>query len=143
MQLTIPKKIYDSMVAHCRDGLPNEACGFLGGSKDKATKFYPLTNAAASPVYYQPDDKQMLKAMNDIDDSGLELVAIFHSHVASAPHPSSTDIREAHYPDSTYIIISLSDLDDPEAKGWRIEKADWREVDGELEEVDLVVSSDG
>jgi proteasome lid subunit RPN8/RPN11 len=142
MKLRIPKGIYDAMIEHCRVGLPNEACGFLAGADGAATKFYPLTNAAASPVYYRPDDKEMLRAMTDIDDSGLELVAIFHSHVASAPHPSTTDVREAHYPDAVYLIVSLSEFDEPEARGWRIKKADWRDETGEISEVELVVSSD-
>ena len=140
MKLTIPRDIYDGMIAHCRKDYPNEACGFLGGSDGKAEKLYPLPNAAASPIYYRPGDKEMIAAINDIDDQEKELVAIFHSHVASPPDPSPTDRREAHYPDAVYIIISLMDMENPRTKGWLIKKADWRDENGDVIEVDLVIS---
>lgn len=142
MTLRIPKTIFDQMVDHCRSGLPNEACGFLGGRDGAATDIYPLTNAAASPVFYKPVDKEMIAALGDIESKGLELISIFHSHVASAPSPSVTDIREAHYPDAVYIIVSFSDLDFPETRGYLIRKQDWRDDAGDVVDVDLVVSSE-
>ena len=132
--------IYGEMIEHCREGLPNEACGFLGGRDHKAEKIYKLTNAARSPVYYRPADKEMLAAMNDIDDNGMELVAIFHSHVASPAYPSPTDIREAHYPDSVYIVISLANATEPDTRGYLIQKEDWRDSDGRVEEIELMLS---
>ena len=140
MKLTIPTSIYGEMVEHCRKGLPNEACGFLAGRDQKAEKIYKLTNAARSPVYYRPADKEMLAAMNDIEDNEMELVAIFHSHVASPAYPSPTDIREAHYPDSVYIVVSLSNAIEPDARGYLIQKEDWRDSDGRVEEIELMLS---
>lgn len=128
------------MIDHCIRGLPNEACGFLGGRHGVAGKIYPLTNAAASPVYYRPADKEMLAAMTDIDDQGLELVCIFHSHVASAAYPSTTDIREAHYPDAAYLIVSLIEMSDPVSRAYMIRKKDWRDTTGDVEEIELVIS---
>ncbi len=139
MKLEISAELHSAMVEHCRQGLPNEACGFLGGRQGKVERLIPLDNAARSPVYYRPDDKQMLAAFDALDESGLELVAIYHSHVASPALPSPTDIREAHYPDSIYIIVSLRTAT-PEVRGFLITKNDWRDEEGEIEEVDLVVS---
>lgn len=141
MKLNVAIDLFEAMIDHCRLGLPNEACGFLGGKNGAASEIYPLTNAAASPVFYRPSDKEMIEALGDIDSKSLELVAIFHSHVASPPQPSVTDIREAHYPDAVYIIVSLSDGDSPEAKGYLIQKKDWRDDTGEVVEVELVISS--
>jgi proteasome lid subunit RPN8/RPN11 len=140
MTLKIAASIYNEMIEHCREGLPNEACGFLGGRNETAEKIYKLTNAARSPVYYRPADKEMLAAMNDIDDNGLELVAIFHSHVASPAYPSPTDVREAHYPDSVYIVVSMVNVVEPEARGYFIKKEDWRDPDGRVEEIELMLS---
>lgn len=137
--LRIPKAIHGSMVQHCLDGTPNEACGFLAGSTGVVTQIYLLDNAAASPVYYRPEDRQMLAAMNDIDEKGLDLLGIFHSHVASPPYPSPTDVREAHYPDAVFVIVSLKG-DDADVKGFLINKRDWQDADGDIEEVELVVS---
>lgn len=140
MKLTIPKGIYQQMVDYCLKGLPNEACGFLGGKDLTADVIYPLTNAAASPVFYRPASKEMLAAMKDIEQRQLELVCIFHSHVASAPYPSVTDIREAHYPDAAYLIMSLIDQSNPVSKAYFIRKKDWRDDKGEVEEIPLVIS---
>jgi len=90
--LVIPKDVYDAMVAHCIEGVPNEACGFIGGKVDgterAATKLYPMTNAAASPVFYRPDDREMLAALRDMDEHDLDVASIFHSHVATRAYPS-------------------------------------------------------
>lgn len=140
MSLVVPKGIYERMVRHCLAGLPNEACGFLAGRDGRAESIYLLTNAAASPVYYRPADREMIQAMNSIDAEGRELVSIFHSHVASAPYPSVTDVRESHYPEAVYLIVSLADRENPVAKGFVIHKSDWRAEVGEIEEIELVVS---
>jgi proteasome lid subunit RPN8/RPN11 len=140
VKLRIPASIYSEMVEHCREGLPNEACGFLGGRDGAAEKMYKLTNAAKSPVYYRPADKEMIAAMNDIDENGLELVAIFHSHVASQAYPSPTDIREAHYPDSAYVIVSMANQYEPDVRGYLIQKEDWRDENGRVEEIELMLS---
>ena len=68
---TIPKGLYERMLEHCRQDYPNEACGFFGGSDGSAEIIYPLPNAAASPIYYRPGDKEMIAAINDIDERDL------------------------------------------------------------------------
>jgi proteasome lid subunit RPN8/RPN11 len=142
-KFVIPRDVYDGMVAHCLEGMPNEACGFIGGKVDRtqsvATKLYPMTNAAASPVFYRPDDREMLSALGDMEDHGLDVVSIFHSHVATRAYPSPTDIREAHYPEAVFVIVSFEDRDNPYAKGFLILKQDWRDPTGDVIEVELVV----
>jgi proteasome lid subunit RPN8/RPN11 len=140
MKLRIPPAIFSEVVEHCRAGLPNEACGFLGGRDGAAEHVYKLTNAARSPVYYRPADKEMIAAMNDIDEKGFELVAIFHSHVASPAYPSPTDIREAHYPDSAYVIVSMENQYEPDVRAYLIQKEDWRDQNGQVEEIELMLS---
>lgn len=138
--LHVPASIYEAMVEHCVAGLPNEACGFLAGRDGKVERIYPLDNEAASPVYYRPAGRQMLDAMNEIDAGDLELLSIFHSHVASAAYPSPTDVREARYPEAVYLIVSLADRDSPRARGFHIRKADWRDETGEVLPVELVIT---
>lgn len=141
MKLTIPGPIFEQMVQHCRSGMPHEACGFLAGGHDAVvTKIYPLTNEAASPVFYRPSSREMIEVFSDMDQNDIDLLAIFHSHVATEPYPSATDRREAHYPDAVYIIVSLADPGAPSTRGFLIHKEDWRDEDGKIEEVELVVS---
>src|SRR3989442_13695171 len=108
--------------------MPNGAWGFLGGKDGIADRLYRMTNAAASPVFYRPDDREMLAALKDMDEGGLDVASIFHSHVATPAYPSPTDIREAHYPDAVYVIVSLADREKPHAAGCLIQKQDWREA---------------
>ena len=61
----------------------------------------------------------------------LELTAIYHSHVDSPAYPSAKDIELAFYPESSYIIVSLSDLQALVARSFRI-------VEGKIEEEELV-----
>lgn len=138
--LKIPADLYEGMVEHCHRGVPNEACGFLGGRDGVVERLYRLTNAAASPVFYRPDDREMIAAIDDIDQQGLELLGIFHSHVATRPYPSPTDVSQARYPDAVYVIVGLGDRDNPETRGYLIRKSDWGADDGEIEEIELVVS---
>jgi proteasome lid subunit RPN8/RPN11 len=49
------------------------------------------------------DPRQQLAALERIDDSGLELLGIFHSHPQGPEAPSATDIAEAAYP-VVYLI---------------------------------------
>ncbi len=140
-RLIIPAHIYEAMVQNCFAGLPNEACGFLGGRDGVIERFYPLTNAEASPVIYRPDSLEMLKADSDMRERGIDVVSVYHSHVARDPSPSATDIREAGgYPDAVYVIVSLEDRDKPYAKGYLIHKKDQKDETGEVEEVELVIS---
>ena len=36
--LTMTKDDYEKILAHCKEGLPNEACGLIGGTKDGGEK---------------------------------------------------------------------------------------------------------
>ena len=96
--LTINQTLLDAMRRHVNFEAPLEACGLLGGREGVARVAYPVKNAAASPVRFQMDPKAQLRAMEEIESEGLEVVAIFHSHPKGPSMPSPTDIREAMYP---------------------------------------------
>jgi proteasome lid subunit RPN8/RPN11 len=86
------------MRRHVNFEAPLEACGLLGGRDGVATVVYPVKNAAASPTRFEMDPKAQLRAMNQIEAEGLELVAVFHSHPKGPSILSPTDIREVAYP---------------------------------------------
>ena len=68
---------------------------------------------------YLIDPRDQLRAFRDMDASGEELAAIYHSHPASQPYPSPTDRSEAQYPDAVYVLVSLRTAQ-PEVEAWRI-----------------------
>lgn len=120
----IPRALLDAFVAWARAGLPNEACGLLAGSAPAeeggvATRFLPLRNAAASPFRYLIDPAEQLTAMLAIDDADEVVWGICHSHVASPPEPSMTDVGLAGYPDALYLICSLA-TEPPVVRAWSI-----------------------
>ncbi len=118
--IQIPKKIFDEMISHLKTCHPQEGCGFLLGKAGSAEVFFPIDNMERSSVSYSMDPKQQLKAFKKMRDEKKDLVAIVHSHVASPASPSQKDKALATYEDVSYVIVSLSDMKNPEAKSWRI-----------------------
>jgi proteasome lid subunit RPN8/RPN11 len=131
--MRIPKQIVDQIIAHAREETPNECCGMIGGADGDATTLYRAANAEASPLRYSLDAQDQFRIMREIEERGEELVAIYHSHTASAAYPSQTDVNLAAYPDAVYVIVSLQDPESPEVRGFRIQ-------DGQIGESELVIS---
>ncbi|HET6516353.1 MAG TPA: M67 family metallopeptidase [Thermodesulfovibrionales bacterium] len=126
-EIRVPARIFDEMIAHCRRGYPNESCGILAGKGNKVSALYPMTNIENSPVSYLMDPSEQFKAMKDMREKDLAMVAIFHSHPASAPFPSNKDVSLAYYDDCDYVIVSLAE-DMAVVKGFLIKEARVEEV---------------
>ena len=107
------------MIAQARDEAPNECCGIVGARDGQAVSIFPVRNAAASPLRYEMDPKDQLRVFEALDDAGLDVGAIYHSHTRSAPEPSQTDINLAFYPDALYVILGVAGADD-DVRAWRI-----------------------
>ncbi len=121
------------MVSHCLSGLPDEACGLLGGRSDsgEVEKCYPTRNAAESARVYTVEPRDYLHADMDAERSGLEIVGVFHSHTHTDAYPSPTDIQQAPDPTWHYVLVSLRQTH-PVVRSYRI-------VDGEVTEESVVV----
>lgn len=119
------------MLAHCKAGYPNEACGILAGRNGEVTKIYRMANIENSPVTYMLDSREQFKVMKDMRDNNLSMLAIFHSHPSSAAYPSAKDVTLAFYEDAVYIIISLINKE-PIVKGFSIRE-------GNIEEIEIVL----
>lgn len=105
--LSISFALWQQMRDDVNHHLPAEACGLLAGLNDRVSQLYPVTNILHSQVRYQMDPQEQLRAFQDIDDAGLELLGIYHSHPNGPDKPSPTDIAEAYYPQAVYLIWSL------------------------------------
>ncbi len=97
---------------------PNECCGLIAAADGTPVKVIPMKNADASPVTYRLDGKEQLKVFDEMDEQGLELWAIYHSHTHSEAYPSETDRRLAFYRDSRYMVLSLADRENPELRSF-------------------------
>jgi proteasome lid subunit RPN8/RPN11 len=120
------------MIAHAREDAPNECCGMIGGSDGTAATIYRSINSEASPLRYSLDAGDQFRIMQQMEETGEDLVGIYHSHTGSAAYPSQTDVNLAAYPDAMYVIVSLQNPDDPDVRGFWIR-------DGQIEEAELDV----
>lgn len=131
--LEIDRGFFDEMLEHGLTGFPNEACGLLAGKEGRPVKFFAMSNQDASPVSYRLDPKEQLKVFTEIDDEGWDLLGIFHTHTHSEAYPSETDLKQAFYPEATYLVMSLSDRSNPVLRGFAIR-------DGEIAEREVRVT---
>jgi proteasome lid subunit RPN8/RPN11 len=126
--LSLPRPVHDQMVAHCLSGLPEEACGLLGGDLETGdvVTCYPTRNLAASAKLYTVDPKEHLRADRDAEAAGNSIIGVFHSHTHTEAYPSSTDVAQAPDPAWHYVLVSLRDIE-PVVRSYRI-------VDGGISE---------
>jgi [CysO sulfur-carrier protein]-S-L-cysteine hydrolase len=117
--VVIPAAVRDEVIAHARAGLPNEACGILAGRDGHVERFFPAEADEPSPYYYRISSADQIRIMNAIEDAGLDMVGIYHSHVSSPAYPSRTDTEQAFWPDAVYVIASLAG-GGAELRGYRI-----------------------
>jgi [CysO sulfur-carrier protein]-S-L-cysteine hydrolase len=120
MRLAAP--LAQAIVEHAIADLPNECCGMIAGVGGDATRVLKASNSEGSPFMYVMDPREQLRIMDDIEDSGEELLAIYHSHTRSAAYPSRTDVDLAFYPGVAYLIVSLADRDTPEIRAFLISR---------------------
>ena len=137
----LPATMVQALIDHARAGYPNEACGLVIGDRAAAdggvaVRFEPTRNAAASPYRYEihPDDLYRLTIATD--DADEVFWGIVHSHTHTPAVPSPTDIGLAFYPESLYLLVSLSDDEADRATGEPSVRA-WRILDGAVDEVPL------
>jgi [CysO sulfur-carrier protein]-S-L-cysteine hydrolase len=131
--LRLTETQYATIIGHCYDGLPLEACGLLIGPWDASSqptgtisKAWPCRNEAASAVVYTVDGRDYLGASRAADALGHEIVGVWHSHTHTDAYPSPTDVRQAVDPAWWYPIVSLRDSE-PVLRAYRI-------VDGTITE---------
>jgi proteasome lid subunit RPN8/RPN11 len=130
--MKIARALYDQMVDHAREEAPNECCGMVGANDGEALAVYRAINAEASPLRFRIDPEEQLELHTKIEDAGLELGAIYHSHTRTEPRPSQTDINFAKlWPGVLWIIVGLAD-GEPDVRTWRID-------DGRVSDAELVV----
>lgn len=138
---------YRVILAHCYDGLPDEACGLLAGPVSSSadpmptgeiSSVHPCANAAKSSKLYRIDGGEYLRAERAAA-SGHEIVGAWHSHTHTDAYPSPTDVEQAlgiQSLNGTWVfpIVSLK-YDEPLVRVYVIDR-----VDGGITEIPVVVT---
>ena len=134
--MDIAPELLEQIVAHAREGAPNECCGVVAvapASDDRsaqAMRVRAARNIHASPKRFEIDGKDVIQAINEFDEAGWEIGAIYHSHTHTAPYPSQTDINfAASWPGVEWVIVGLADPQAPEIRSYLIEEGTVREVE--------------
>lgn len=128
--ILLPQAIYDEIIAHAREGKPEEICGILRGRGTEAFELFRAKNIAPERIENYDVDPQTLMKQFEFEDAGDEMMGIYHSHPVSVAWPSATDAWNAHYPDTYYLICSTEYDDAPILRAFRM-VASYPDVDGE------------
>jgi proteasome lid subunit RPN8/RPN11 len=158
--LHFPEALRQELIAHAREGDPDEVCGVLAGREQHIERVRRVRNTAdevgvergvfrdrqtdvAAPgrraVHYFMDPLDLLAAYNEIDALDLDVVGYYHSHTHTEARPSPTDIRLATDLSAYWVLVSLEDPANPTVRAWRISKSDPMDETGEVTEI--IVSS--
>jgi proteasome lid subunit RPN8/RPN11 len=122
--VVIPAAVRSALVEHAEAERPNEACGLILLRDGIAERYVPGRNVAGSPYRFELEvDPEAWF----LEDEGYEL-AVFHSHLASPPRPSRTDVENIGlWEGRPYVILNLRTGD----------LAAWRIADGAVEAAEL------
>ena len=124
MKLEIPQEIIDDMIAHAKEMLPNECCGYLAGKQLEDSialeSIYKMTNTDNKPDHFTMEPKEQFAAMKDARAKELSLSVVYHSHPETPARPSEEDLRLLVDPQMVYVIVSMLDEVQPSIKAYRI-----------------------
>jgi proteasome lid subunit RPN8/RPN11 len=113
-KIYLPIELVRSMKSHVVKSLPEEACGMIGGKKNRGRLVFPVANRLHSPTRFEMDPLEQLVGMEKIEQLGLDMLAFYHSHPNGMNQPSQSDIRAFSYPGVKYLIWF------PGKQGWQV-----------------------
>ncbi len=119
----------EKMIRHALSELPNECCGVLTGTANRATQVFCMKSVPASPDAYFMDPEQQVEVFSRMHQRGENLVGIYHSHPEGPDIPSGSDLQFAFHPESAYIILSLKDRQRPAIKAFILENSQFKEIE--------------
>jgi [CysO sulfur-carrier protein]-S-L-cysteine hydrolase len=135
----IPRRLHAEMVLQAQKERPYECCGLLAGrieggetgAQGRVLRRFPLINAAASPVEFVSEPRSMLTAHKEMRRENLDILGIYHSHPASPPIPSRTDLQRNNFGDSVVNLIVSLQNEVPEIRAWWLGAKDFQEAEVE------------
>jgi proteasome lid subunit RPN8/RPN11 len=110
---------------HGEADYPHETCGLLGGKMEGertiVRRLVPLPNQRSDSARnrYLIDPDAFRRAQTALDDEGMEIVGVYHSHPDHVAEPSAFD-REHAWPRLSYVIVAVAAGHSSEIKSWRL-----------------------
>jgi proteasome lid subunit RPN8/RPN11 len=132
--MVIDTAMLDDVIAHAREEYDAECCGMIAYDRPSvdgaplAVRVRRAKNVFASPKRFEIDGKELLNTLNEFEDAGWELGAIYHSHTHTEPYPSQTDLNfAANWPGLEWLIVGLAG-EEPDVRCYLIDDGQVRHV---------------
>lgn len=129
-QVVLPRPLVNQLLHYAQISSQREVCGLIGACNSIPTHCYPVSNIAPDPQrqFFMAPQEQ-IEAMRCMRERGEELFGIYHSHPATPPLPSRSDLIQAAYPGVLYLIISLNTKGVLEMRGFRLQGENYEEIE--------------
>ena len=147
--LAIPSSLYDQLRREAEVAYPNEGCGvLLGHSQDlqrTVTRVIPVTNIAGSPrSRYAIDPAELIPILATLRKPFAgAILGFYHSHPNHPALWSQTDLAEAHWLGSSYVITEVIGGTAAETKSFLLQGDSEEEKHFAEEELRIVDESAG
>ena len=112
--LTIQRKEYDALRQHGEETYPYECCGVLLGQMGddgvrNVTSVARAGNTRTDSAHnrYNIDPKDLIRIQREGRGRGEDIIGFYHSHPDHPARWSPTDLTEAHWFGSSYVITTV------------------------------------
>jgi proteasome lid subunit RPN8/RPN11 len=105
---------YQAMRAHGEETYPHECCGVMLGRIEAGTNVVERVvragNTRTDSLHnrYQIAPQELVKIQRQAREAKLDIVGFYHSHPDHPARWSETDLREAHWMGSSYVITAVA-----------------------------------
>ena len=106
--MKIRQHVFDRIVAHAVEDLPNECCGLLIGNAEMVEDAARARNTKRSRTRFEVEPADHFAAIRRARAAGLDVIGAYHSHPNGPTGPSDTDRARLTDPAMFHVIISLA-----------------------------------
>ena len=124
---------WQQMIDHARACLPEEACGILGGKWDQVEVVIAITNELHLSGRFRMAPEEQVKAFCQLEEMGMDLIGLFHSHPNGPGEPSPLDLKEFAYP-GVPVVVCYPVEREWNARGFHIDAGAFREIGIDIED---------
>jgi len=141
--LHIPRLIYNALRAHGEEAYPRECCGALlgrampDGWEVVAAIRAENASAASTRTHYEITPAELVRIARGARQHGLEIAGFYHSHPDHPAQWSPTDLNEAHWFGSSYVITGVAHGKAAQTRSFRL--AGTSEEDKRFEEEEIAI----
>ncbi len=121
--LTLSAEAESQIRAHGEATYPHECCGYLvGPTLDRVTGTRRLTNTNTTRAHdrYELDPLEQMRIEREVDDAGLVVAGVYHSHPDHPARPSETDRLNA-VPGWSFVIVQVLKGKSADLTSWQLD----------------------